>query len=137
MQHLQKTGGWGSRLAHPTRMRILSDYRESKDSSPADLSLLPFPLSPLYSYSFALFCATDVCQLFWNQLDPHSFPRDGGRTRPAIPGGALSARTILVRTKAGMRYPLRHKFAVRIYMRLANISSTPNKPIATRAALRK
>src|SRR6266481_4544792 len=53
MQHLQKTGGWGSRLAHPTRMRILSDYRESKDSSPADLSLLPFPLSPLYSHSFA------------------------------------------------------------------------------------
>src|SRR6266404_890210 len=89
----------GSRLAHPARMRTLSDYRESKDSSPADLSLLPFPLSPLYSYSFALSCPTDVCQLFWNQLDPHSFPRDGGCTCPAIPGSALSARTIQVRTK--------------------------------------
>src|SRR5882724_5040223 len=116
MQHLRKTGGWGPRLAHPTRIRMLSAHRESKDTSPADLSLLPFPLSPLYSYSFALFCPMDVCQLFWNQLDSHSFPRDGGCT-PAIPGSALSARTIQVRTKAGMRYPLRHKFAVWIYTR--------------------
>jgi len=36
-----------------------------------------------------------------------------------------------------MRYPRRHKFAVWIYTRPANISSAPNKPNSTRAALRK
>src|SRR6266850_2523569 len=43
MQHLQKTGGWGPRLAHPTRMRILSPptAEESKDSSPASLFCTP------------------------------------------------------------------------------------------------
>src|SRR5882724_9176136 len=39
MQHLQKTGGRGSRRAHPTRMRILSPptAEEPKDSSPDSL----------------------------------------------------------------------------------------------------
>src|SRR6266446_10390365 len=39
MQHLQKTGGGGSRLAHPTRMRILRPptAEEPKDSSPDSL----------------------------------------------------------------------------------------------------
>src|SRR5438445_8490981 len=36
-----------------------------------------------------------------------------------------------------MRYPLRHKFALQIQTRPANISSTPSKPNSTRAALRK
>src|SRR6266446_8592145 len=41
MQHLKKTGGGGVPLAHPTRMCILSDHREPKDSSPASLFSTP------------------------------------------------------------------------------------------------
>src|SRR6266481_1068835 len=51
MQHLQKTGGWGPRLAHPKRTRILSpptaeepthgSDHVGKDSSPATLFCTP------------------------------------------------------------------------------------------------
>src|SRR5229473_2059527 len=43
-------------------------------------SPIPYSLSPLYSYSCALFCITDNAQLLWNQTVPHSFRRDGGCT---------------------------------------------------------
>src|SRR6266403_1776153 len=61
MQHLQKTGGWGARLAHPTRMRILRPptAEEPKDSSPASLFCTPVHQEcftiPLQPSSSALF----------------------------------------------------------------------------------
>jgi hypothetical protein len=61
-------------------MRILSDHRESKDSSPLVFRLLSFPVSPLCSYSSALFSATAVSQPFAYQSLPHSFHHHGGYT---------------------------------------------------------
>src|SRR5580692_3101144 len=53
------------------------------------------------------------------------------------PSCQRSARTIQVRTKPRMRYPLRHKSALHTQARSANITVNANKPSATRAALRK
>src|SRR5713226_5177486 len=43
-----------------------------------------FNLSPFLSHSCALFCTTDVPQLFSNQPVTHSFPCDGGCTPLAL-----------------------------------------------------
>ena len=40
------------------------------------------PLSPFFSHSCALFCATGAMQVFWNQFVAHSFSCNGGCVPP-------------------------------------------------------
>ena len=52
----------------------------SEAVSPSGHSPFPCPLSPLFSYSCALFYTTALAQLFSSQSVTHSFHRDGGCT---------------------------------------------------------
>src|SRR5467141_2941055 len=67
MQHLQKYGGGVSNS--PARLFLQAGTHP-----------FPCPLSPLFSYSYALSYTTALAQLFSSQSVTHSFHRDGGFT---------------------------------------------------------